>query len=247
MKQIKPKEDVFYAKVPPHSKEVETCVIGILLIEQSCVHDSINKLSADFFYQTPHNTIFKAIQYLYDNSSAIDLVTVNNYLTKNDLMDLVGGAYELVKMTNNVVSSAHLPDWIKILQSYYLQRQGITIGQQLVMDSYTGQDADAILNKASSNILNAQENVFRNTEKNMVHYLFELAKQRDKSTADGQIGINTGYNSLNALISGWVAPDLIILAARPAQGKTAFMLNTIINVLKQKIPVGIFSLEVENS
>jgi replicative DNA helicase len=78
----------------------------------------------------------------------------------------------------------------------------------------------------------------------MVHYLFELAKQRDKSTADGQIGINTGYNSLNALISGWVAPDLIILAARPAQGKTAFMLNTIINVLKQKIPVGIFSLEM---
>ena len=244
MKQIKPKEDVFYAKVPPHSKEVETCVIGILLIEQRCVHDSIHKLSADFFYQTPHNTIFKAIQYLYDHSSAIDLLTVNNYLTKNDLMDLVGGAYELVKMTNGVVSSAHLPDWIKILQSYYLQRQGITIGQQLVMDSYTGVDADAILNKASSNILNAQENVFRNTEKNMVHYLFELAKQRDKSIADGQIGINTGYNSLNALISGWVAPDLIILAARPAQGKTAFMLNTIINVLKQQIPVGIFSLEM---
>ena len=244
MRQTKPTEDVFYAKVPPHSKEVETCVIGILLIEQSCVHDSINKLSADFFYQTPHLTIFKAIQYLYDHSSAIDLVTVNNYLTKNNLIEIVGGAYELVKMTNNVVSSAHLPDWIKILQSYYLQRQGITIGQQLVMDSYTGQDADAILNKASSNILNAQENVFKNTEKNMVHYLFELAKQRDRSTADGQIGINTGYNSLNALLSGWVAPDLIILAARPAQGKTAFMLNTIINVLKQQIPVGIFSLEM---
>jgi replicative DNA helicase len=92
MKQTKSNEDVFYAKVPPHSKEVETCVIGILLIEPSCVHDSINKLSADFFYQTPHNTIFKAIQYLYDHSSAIDLVTVNNYLTKNDLMELVGGA-----------------------------------------------------------------------------------------------------------------------------------------------------------
>ena len=244
MRQTKPTEEVFYAKVPPHSKEVETCVIGILLIEQHCVHDSINKLSADFFYQTPHLTIFKAIQYLYDNSIAIDLVTVNNYLTKNNLIEIVGGAYELVKMTNNVVSSAHLPDWIKILQSYYLQRQGITIGQQLVMDSYTGQDADAILNKASSNILNAQENVFKNTEKNMVHYLFELSKQRDRSTADGQIGINTGYNSLNAILSGWVAPDLVILAARPAQGKTAFMLNTIINVLKQQIPVGIFSLEM---
>ena len=84
MRQTKPTEEVFYAKVPPHSKEVETCVIGILLIEQHCVHDSINKLSADFFYQTPHLTIFKAIQYLYDNSSAIDLVTVNNYLTKNN-------------------------------------------------------------------------------------------------------------------------------------------------------------------
>lgn len=231
-------------KVPPHNKEVESNVLGVLLIEPKCVHESINKISQDFFYQDSHSVVFNAIQKIYDKMGAIDIVTVSNYLKQTNQLEKIGGAYELVKMTNNVVSSAHLEDWIKILQQYYLQRQGIEIGQELVNESYQALDIDAILNSASSKILNVQSNVYKNTEKGMVHYLYELAKQRDEISANGQIGLSTGWDSLNHVISGWVAPDLIILAARPAQGKTAFMLNTILNVLEQGKAVGVFSLEM---
>lgn len=231
-------------KVPPHNKDVETNVIGILLIEPKCVHESINKISEEFFYQDKHKIIFKSIQKLYDTMGAIDIVTISNYLQQTNQLESIGGAYEIVKMTNNVVSSAHLEDWIKILQQYYLQRQGIDIGQELVNESYQALNVDDILNSASSKILNAQSNVYKNTEKGMVHYLYELAKQRDEISAKGQIGLSTGWDSLNHVISGWVAPDLIILAARPAQGKTAFMLNTILNVLEQGKSVGVFSLEM---
>lgn len=244
MKQNKQLEEVILTKVPPHSKDVEESVLGILLLEPAALYKALNSLSADFFYVPKHNVVFKAVQALYDKGCAIDILTVVNYVNENQQMNLVGGVYEIVKLTNNVVSSAHMGDWIKILQSRYLQRQGIIIGQELMMNSYNGGEADAVLNNASSLILKAQENVFRNTEKSMMHYLFNLAVMRDKTSKDGHIGINTGYSSLNALISGWSAPDLVILAARPAQGKTAFMLNTILNVLRQNIPVGIFSLEM---
>ncbi len=244
MRKAKTMDEVLLSKTPPHSKDVEESVLGIMLLEPNSVVKGLTNLSSDFFYVPKNNAVFTAIQSLYDKGSAIDMLTVVNYLNEHNLMDVVGGVFEVVKLTNSVISSAHMDDWIKILQAKYLQRQGIKIGHELVANSYEGSEADAILNNASSSILKAQENVFRNTEKSMMQYLVNLAVARDKSLKDGHLGINTGYHGLNSALNGWCAPDLIILAARPAQGKTAFMLNTILNVLRQGISVGIFSLEM---
>lgn len=244
MSKNKVLNEIQYLKVPPHNTDIENSIIGIILLEGSILTSVINKISVDFFYNTRHREVFNSIQELYDKGISVDMVTVVNHLQVNNKLDLVGGAYEVVKMTNAVVSSAHIESWIKILQQYYLQRQSILIGQKMVADAYNSDDADSLLNSASASILSSQENVYKNTEKSMVHYLFQLAVQRSKTNIDGQIGINTGYNSLNNLISGWVSPDLIILAARPAQGKTAFMLSSLLNVLLQDISVGIFSLEM---
>ena len=230
-------------KAPPNNKEVEDRILGVLLIEQNSVYTYIAKITSEFFYQTKNQLIFKAIQALYDKMSAIDIVTVCQYLTINEQLDLVGGAYEVAKLTNNVTGSSSMNDWILILQQYYLQRKGIVIGQELVNDSYNG-EIENHLNNASTKILNAQESIYKNSEKGMAHYIMSLAKERDAVLENGQIGIDTGWESLNKYISGWVNPDLIILAARPAQGKTAFMLNAILNVLRQDKPVGIFSLEM---
>lgn len=238
------KNELLFAKIPPNNMEVESSILGILMLENIALHNCINKLNEDLFYNVVQKEVYKAIQYLYDKNISVDMITVCNRLTQTNRIDIIGGPFEVVKLTNSVVSSAHLEDWIKILQVYYLQRQSIVIGQNMVNEGYANSNATELLNTASSQILAAQENVYKSAEKDMPHYLFELAKQRDKVNIDGQIGINTGYTSLNALISGWVAPDLIILAARPAQGKTAFMLNTILNVLKQNVAVGIFSLEM---
>jgi len=230
-------------KAPPNNKEVEDRILGVLLIEQNSVHTYIAKITSEFFYQTKNQLIFKAIQSLYDKMSAIDIVTVCQHLTTNEQMETVGGPFEVVKLTNNVTGSSSMNDWILILQQNYLQRKGIVIGQELVNDSYQG-EIENHLNSASNKILNAQESIYKNSEKGMAHYIMSLAKERDAVLENGQIGIDTGWESLNKYISGWVNPDLIILAARPAQGKTAFMLNAILNVLRQDKPVGIFSLEM---
>jgi replicative DNA helicase len=230
-------------KAPPNNKEVEDRILGVLLIEQNSVHTYIAKITSEFFYQTKNQLIFKAIQSLYDKMSAIDIVTVCQHLTTNEQMETVGGPFEVVKLTNNVTGSSSMNDWILILQQNYLQRKGIVIGQELVNDSYQG-EIENHLNNASNKILNAQESIYKNSEKGMAHYIMSLAKERDAVLENGQIGIDTGWESLNKYISGWVNPDLIILAARPAQGKTAFMLNAILNVLRQDKPVGIFSLEM---
>lgn len=231
-------------RVPPNASDIERNILGVFMIQPNSVPEFINKLSIDFFYQPKNQVLFETIQYLYDKMAAIDIITISNYLKQTGKLEEIGGVYELTKYTDNVYSSAHMEDWIYILQQHYLQRQGIVIGQELINDSYEALDVDTILNRASNKILTTQTNVYKNTEKDMAHYLYELAKQRDEILANGQIGLNTGWDSLNNVISGWVAPDLIILAARPAQGKTAFMLNTILSQLEQGNSVGIFSLEM---
>lgn len=231
-------------RVPPNAADIEKNILGVLMIEPKSVPEYMNKLSKDFFYQPKNQLIYETIQYLYDHMVSVDIITISNHLKQTNALEQLGGVYELTKYTDNVYSSAHMEDWIGILQQHYLQRQGIQIGQELINDSYAALDVDSILNKASNKILTTQTNVYKNTEKDMAHYLYELAKQRDEILANGQIGLNTGWDSLNSVISGWVAPDLIILAARPAQGKTAFMLNTILSQLEQGNPVGIFSLEM---
>lgn len=233
--------------VPPNDYETERNILGVLIIAPTTIPDVVNKLSVDFFYNLSHQTIYKAIVKLYDNSRAVDYLTIVNELKQANQLDEVGGAYEVVKLTNDVVSSAHLQDWVCILQNYYLQRQGIVIGQELINNSFTTTDIQNILNKASNQILNAQEKVFKSTELNMNYYLMELNKQRANVKENGQIGIDTGWHSINRVISGWVNPDLVILAGRPAQGKTAFMLNTILNVLLQDKAVGVFSLEMSGT
>ena len=234
-------------KSPPNDYKVECSVLGVLLLIPTTVPDVVNKLSSEFFYNSSNKIIFQTIIELNDKHIAIDVITVVNRLKQSEQLESVGGAYALIKLTNEVVSSAHLLDWVAILQHLYLQRQGIVIGHQLVSSSYTTNDIASILNKASSEIIKAQENVYKSTELNMVHYLFELNKQRNTIFENGQIGIDTGWNSLNNVISGWVNPDLCIIAARPAQGKTAFMLNTILHCLKQNIAVGVFSLEMSGT
>lgn len=238
------KADIDFTKVPPHSKDIERSIIGILILETNCIPLNIKKLSKDFFYITNNQIVFEAIQYLYDHHQNIDMLTITNRLRVTDQLDLIGGAYEIVKYTNEVVSSAHMETWIAILHDYYLQREGVKIGYEMIKECYESPNINDALNKASSSISKSQENVFFNTEKSMVHYLMKLVEERCKVSVDGQIGIDTGFKSINKILSGWVNPDLIILAARPSQGKTAFMLNTIHNIIMQNIPVAVFSLEM---
>jgi len=230
-------------QVPPHNTEIEDSIIGLLLVDSYILTEYMTKLSTEFFYNTAHRNIFQSIQDLFDKGRHIDVITITNDLRVKGKLEPSGGAYAISMMVSSVSSSAHIDTWLAILMQYYMQRQGIKIGQKLVSDSFNLEDSEC-LNLASNSILQVQESVFKNTEKSINHFIKELAIQREKSSLNGQIGIDTGYKNLNDIISGWVAPDLTILAARPAQGKTAFMLNSIMNVLNQNLAVGVFSLEM---
>lgn len=237
------KSDLFL-KVPPHSLDIEEMILGVFLMTPREVSEHIGDVISDFFYRESHKVIFNAIQKLYDERSSIDILTITDFLRKSKQLESIGGAFALVEMTNRVISSSHIADWVLILKNYYLQREGILLGRRLMDKSYDTDDINSVLNTIGSDIVKSQSNVFKNSEKDVDFFIKELIKQRKDIETNGQIGIDIGFNSLNAVISGLVKPDLIILAARPAQGKTAFMINIILNVLRQGEAVGVFSLEM---
>jgi replicative DNA helicase len=235
--------EVLFSKIPPYNLELEQKILGVLMLDKT-ITDSIKDLIEDYFYSSHTKIIFKAIKYLYDKGRGIDILSVTNQLIQTNDLDKIDGAYTVTKMTNDVISGHHIETWINYLQTYYLQREGINIGMELMNQSYTTDNINDILNSSSSKIIKAQERVFKGSDKTMSSYLISNANERDRVRSVGFLGYDTGYYSLNKIISGWSAPDLTILAARPGQGKTAFMLNTILHSLKRDIPVGIFSLEM---
>lgn len=237
-------QNVILSKVPPHDKTLEQKILGVLLIDPTALPEGMKELTTEFFYQTENQIVFNAIKFLFDRFAGVDILTVTNELQKRNQLDIVGGAYYIVKLTNDVIRGFHLKTWIQYLKGYFLQRKSIEIGHFLIAQGYETESASDLLNEVSSRILKSQESVFKMNEKMIQEYLLNLAKERDNVRKSGVLGFNTGFQSLNRVLSGWVAPDLIILAARPSQGKTAFMLNTLLTCVRNDIPVGVFSLEM---
>lgn len=230
-------------KVPPNNYELECNILGAFMIDKN-IKDCIKDILEDYFYSDRNKIIFKAIRTLYDNHKDIDILTVTNHLITINDIDKVDGAWGVTKLTNSVVSGSHIQTWITYLQTYYLQRKAIELGGEFQTFAYQSDNISELYNSITTKIIKAQEQVYKSSDKTIVHYLINNANERDRIRSVGHLGLDTGYVSLNKIISGWVNPDLTIIAARPGQGKTAFMINTIYHLIKKQIPVGIFSLEM---
>jgi len=137
------KNDLFL-KLPPSAVDVEEMVLGSLLLHQRIVSENIGEIIEDFFYKDNHKIIFKAIQKLYDERKAIDIMTITDSLRKSKQLDIIGGAFAILELTNNVVSSSNISEWINILKSYYLQRSGINIGHKLIDSCYDTDDINNV-------------------------------------------------------------------------------------------------------
>jgi replicative DNA helicase len=233
-------------KVPLNNKEIEQAVLGAMILDSFCLPVVLSKIFEEVFYHPSHQLIFKAILSLYDKCSAIDLLTVMQELHLKGNLEIIGGGFELSKLTNGVVTSAHIESHIQLLLELYLKRKTTDIGRVLFEDGYNvSTDAFDGLNTASNSILEASESVLKGSQKDMSHFVMKVIEQRDRVLTDGQIGLDTGFKSLNETISGWVNPDLIIIAARPGMGKTAMIISTLHHLsVKNNIPVAIFSLEM---
>lgn len=231
-------------KLPPQAIELEEAVIGAVLIDNSGLHEAMEILFPDVFYKEPHRLVFEAVNSLYNRNEPVDLLTVSQELRKQGKLDLVGGDFYLIGLTQKIASSAHIDYHSRILLQKFVQRKCIATSSELIDSSYS-EDVDIfeLLEKVYKDygavtdlITVGKVESFRD---NVNNYLNKT--QNDKK------GIPSSQVSINKKLNGYQNSDLIILAARPGMGKTAFVLNEVLECGLNNIPVVFFSLEMSTN
>lgn len=235
-------------RIPPHDEEAEQAVLGAILIDKDAIISVSQLIDADHFYDERHKEIYDAMNSLYEERKPIDLLTLTDYLKKKKKYDKVGGSAYLSSLTNVVPTAANSEYYAGIIREKYVRRSLIQISSVITEDAFTeDREANEILSVSEQQIFKiSQEHV----KQGFIHIKETLAESFDRleelqKTGAGLRGVETGFTDLDNLLSGLQASNLIILAARPGQGKTAFVINIAQHVgITNKLPVGVFSLEM---
>jgi replicative DNA helicase len=239
-----------FGKLPPQAIEVEEAVLGALMLERDAFVGVADVLTEECFYKEEHRQIFNVIKSLSMDDKPVDLLIVTQELKNRKLLDKVGGPLFITQLTSRVASAAHLEFHARIIAQKYIQRELIRSCSEIQSNAYDDtKDVDELINAAESAIFKISEgNIKKETQpikpilKEAVA-LIEEASKRD----DGLSGIPSGFTQLDRITAGWQKTDLIIIAARPAMGKTAFVLSMMRNMaVEWKKPVGMFSLEMSS-
>jgi len=237
-------------KIPPQNLELEEAVLGGMLVDKRGVDEVIDILSDEAFYVPAHQKIYAAIDKLFKESKPIDMLTVREQLLKDGTLKEVGGAAYLVHLTEKVSSSAHIEYYARILMQKYIQRRLIKMSNEVIEEAYNDEtDAMNLLDSAEEKLFSiSQGNITRTSEsafdlvKQAINKIEELYNRKEEFS-----GIPSGFTKVDELTAGWQPTDLIIVAARPAMGKTAFTLSMARNIaVDSKIPVAFFSLEMSS-
>ncbi len=234
-------------KIPPQALDLEEVVLGAMMIDKKGVDEVIDILSAEAFYKEAHQYIFEAIFQLFEDSEPIDLLTVSTRLKKNAKLELVGGDFYLISLTQKVSSSAHIEFHARIILQKFIQRSLIKISNEIIEDSYDEtKDVFDLLDKAESKLYEVTQGNIKKSSETAQDLVIQAKKKIEEiSNKEGLSGIPTGFTKLDKLTSGWQPSDLIIVAARPGMGKTALTLSMARNIaVDQNIPVAFFSLEM---
>jgi len=237
-------------RVPPQATDVEKSVLGAMLIEREAIPQAIEVLPPEAFYSGKHQKIYMAILGLFERGNPVDLVTLTEELKRRDQLDDVGGPYYLTELTTQVASAANVEYHARIIAEKSLLRKMIEKMTTLVGKAYDpGADAFELLDEAESEIFQISDNQLRKAAsplgevvKDTINHLESIHGQDDAIT-----GVPSGFQKLDKLTSGWQNSDLVIIAARPSMGKTAFALASSLNAAmhpENPTGVGIFSLEM---
>ncbi|NVK05434.1 MAG: replicative DNA helicase [Flavobacteriia bacterium] len=236
-------------RIPPQAVELEEAVLGALLIDNSALNQVIDILSPEAFYKDTHSKIYKAIHELFGRSEAIDILTVAQDLRKKGELEIVGGEYYLVHLSQRVSSSAHIEYHARIIVQKHIQRELIRISSEIINDAFDeGSDVMDLLDKAEQSLFNvAQGNLKKNYEssQDLIHQA--ISRIEEISKKEGLSGVPSGFTQVDRVTSGWQRSDLVIIAARPGMGKTAFVLSMARNMaIDHQTPVAVFSLEMSS-
>jgi replicative DNA helicase len=237
-------------KVPPQAVELEEAVLGAIMVEKDAIIAVMDVLKPESFYKENHQKIFKAVLDLSTRHEPIDLLTVTEELRKREELDEIGGAVYIAQLTSKVGSAAHLEFHAKILAQKYIQRELIRVSSDIQIRAFDDSiDVDDLLDYSEMELFRVAEgNIKRETApisilvKQALQHLEEAGKRED-----GLSGVPCGFSELDRITSGWQPSDLIIVAARPSMGKTAFVLSMARNMsVDHNASVAFFSLEMSS-
>ncbi len=237
-----------HGKVQPQATDLEEAVLGAMMLEKDAVSAVIDILSPAVFYKESHQKIMGAISSLFAKSEPVDILTVTNELKSLGDLEIVGGPYYITMLTSRIASAANVEYHARIILQKHIQRELIRISSGIIKDAFEDTtDVFDLLDRAERNLFSVSEsNLRRNFEDMPALVKQAILDIENAKDADGHLrGVPSGYVDLDRITSGWQKSDLIILAARPSMGKTAFALNMARNVaVENNMPVAFFSLEM---
>ncbi|MDE5663085.1 MAG: replicative DNA helicase [Muribaculaceae bacterium] len=237
-------------KLPPRDTDLEEVVLGALMLEKDAYMNVCDILTPESFYDPHNQMIYEAIQTLGLNQRPIDMMTVTEQLRQNGTLKEVGGAVRITELTARVFSAANIEYHAKIIAQKYLARRLITFASEIETNAFDeSNDVEQLLQMAEGKLFDISQNQLKR-EVTQVDPVINLALEQIQTAANTQTGLSglrTGYDDLDKMTSGWQNSDLIIIAARPAMGKTAFVLSMAKNMaVDYSIPIAIFTLEMAN-
>ncbi len=240
--------EIIGGKIPPSDLETEEVVLGAILIEPNALATVIDILQPEVFYKEAHQRIFAAVLALYPIGEPIDVITVTNYLRKSGEIDFIGGPAYIAQLTDRVISAANIEYHARILIEKYIQRKLIEISNNIITEAYDATyDAFDTLNEAENALFQINEQNLRRSFRSMPSVL-QVVREQIETAYKNQgeyTGVVSGFYQLDQLTGGLQPSDLIIIAARPGMGKTAFALSMARNMAVEfGFPIAFFSLEM---
>lgn len=237
-------------KLPPHDTELEEVVLGALMLEKDAYMNVADILVPESFYDPVNAKIYDAISQLGLSQRPIDMMSVTEQLRVNGTLEEVGGAVHVTELTSRVYSAANVEYHAKIISQKYLARRLIKFASDIGTDAFDeSNDVDDLLQQAEGKLFDISQTHMKRDVTQIDPVLNAALEQIHiaANSSTGLSGLQTGYHDLDRMTSGWQPSDLIIIAARPAMGKTAFVLSMAKNMaIDYSIPVAIFTLEMAN-
>ena len=249
-KKVVVPQPIDYGKVPPQATDLEELVLGALMLEKDAYSRIGELLTSKSFYKDVHGKIYQAITNLAVKDEPIDMYTVTEELRKMGVLEEIGGPYYIAELTSKVTSAAHVEYHARIIAQKFMARELIRVSATIETKAFDEKnDIDDLMEEAEGLLFEVSQ---RNIKKDVIQInpVIEEAMKRIQEAAkqkDGYSGLISGFHALDKITSGWQKSDLIVIAARPAMGKTALVLSMAKNMaVDYEYPVAVFSLEMSN-
>lgn len=237
-------------KLPPQAIDLEEAILGALMLEKNALSKVVEFLQIEHFYKEQHKDIYQAIRDLFKAGTAVDMRTVVMQLRESGKLEAVGGAFVVAELTSKVSSAANIEYHARLVVELAIKRKLIEVASQIHHDAYEDTtDVFDLLDQTEQSIFEISDSNLRKNYDNMASLMKQAYQEikEKKEHKDGLTGVPTGFSDLDRLTSGWQKSDLIIIAARPGMGKTAFVVSALRNAaVDYKKPVALFSMEMSS-